>query len=78
MVFAATAAAANDQLILLWRAGQRVLKSRRDRSEIRIARVVRAFCRTLSHCLGTGPSNRLPCQRVGKVALLRSAQLIIR
>ena len=75
---AATAAAADDQLILLWRAGQRVLKSRRDRSEIRIARVVRAFCRTLSHCLGTGPSNRLPCQRVGKVALLRSAQLIIR
>ena len=53
----ATAAAADDQLILLWRAGQRVLKSRRDRSEIRIARVVRAFRRTLSHCLGTGPSN---------------------
>ena len=53
----ATAAAADDQLILLWRAGQRVLKGRRDRSEIRIARVVRAFRRTLSHCLGTGPSN---------------------
>ena len=53
----ATAAATDDQLILLWRAGQRVLKSRRDRSEIRIARVVRALRRALSHCLGTVPSN---------------------
>ena len=78
MVFAATAATADNQLILLWRAGQRVLKSRCDRSEIRIARVVRAFCRTLSHCLGAVPSNRLPCQIVRKVALLRCAQLIIR
>ena len=74
---AATAAAADDQLILLWRAGQRVLKSRRDCSEIRIARVVLAFRRALSHCLGTGPSNRLPCQIRGKVALLIASQLII-
>ena len=74
----ATAAAADDQLILLWRAGQRVLKRCRDCSEIRIARVVRAFRRPLSHCLGTSPSLRLPCQIVRKVALLRCAQLIIR
>ena len=73
----ATAAATDDQLILLWRAGQRVLKSRRDRSEIRIARVVLALRRALSHCLGTGPSNRLPCQIRGKVALLIASQLII-
>jgi len=74
----ATAAAADDQLILLWRAGQRVLKSRRDCSEIRIARMVRALRRALSHCLGTGPSNRLCGKIRRKIALLRSAQLIIR
>ena len=74
---AATAAAADDQLILLWRAGQRVLKSRRDCSEIRIARVVRAVRRALSHCLGTGPSNRLCGKMRRKIALLRRAQLII-
>ena len=74
----ATAAAADDQLILLWRAGQRVLKSRRDCSEIRIARMVRALRRALSHCLGAGPSNRLCGKIRRKIALLRSAQLIIR
>ena len=73
----ATAAATDDQLILLWRAGQRVLKSRRDRSEIRIARVVRAVRRALSHCLGTVPSNRLCGKMRRKIALLRSVQLII-
>ena len=74
----ATALAADNQLILLWRAGQRVLKSRRNRSEIRIARVVRALRRTLSHCLGTGPSLRQRCQIRGQRVLLRCAQLIIR
>ena len=77
MVFAATAATADNQLILLWRAGQRVLKSRCDRSEIRIARVVRALRRALSHCLGTVPSNRLCGKMRRKIALLRSVQLII-
>ena len=77
VVFVATATATDDQLILFWRAGQRVLKSRRDRSEIRIARLVRAIRRALSHCLGTGPSNRLPCQIRGKGALLIASQLII-
>ena len=74
---AATAAAADDQLILLWRAGQRVLKSRRDRSEIRIARMIRAFRRTLSHCLSSDPSLRQRCQIRGQLVLLRSVQLII-
>ena len=77
VIFVATAAAAADQLLLLWRAGQRVLKSRRDCSEIRIARVVRALRRALSHCLGTGPSNRLCGKMRRKIALLRRAQLII-
>ena len=77
IVFVATASSADNQLILLCRAGQRVLKSRRNCSEIRIARIIFAFCRALRHCLGAGPSLRLPCQISGNVALLRVAQLII-
>ena len=78
IVFVATAAAADDQLILLCRAGQRVLKSRRNCSEIRIARIIFALCRALRHCLGAGPSLRLPCQISGKLSLPPSVQLIIR
>ena len=73
----ATASSADNQLILLCRAGQRVLESRRDRSEIRIARIVCSFRRALRHCLGAGPSLRLPCQISGNVALLKVVQLII-
>ena len=77
IVSVATASSADNQLILLCRAGQRVLKSRRNCSEIRIARIIFALCRALRHCLGAGPSLRLPCQISGNVALLRVVQLII-
>ena len=74
----ATTSSADNQLILLCLAGQRILKSRRDCSEIRIARIVRAFRRTLSHRLGTGPSFRLYGKIRRKIALPQRAQLIIR